>query len=211
MNQKDKAKILLNQVQKSFPDAQTELTNWKTPFQFLICIILSSQTTDIQVNKVTEKLFKVYPTPEALSQANIEDVVEILSSINYKNIKSKHIIETAKILVTDYKSDVPRSLTELMKLKGVGYKVANVFLNGLYKENQGIAVDTHVARVAQRFGLTKEEDPFKIAKDLEKLLPKTEWYKVNSSIVLFGRYICTAKSPKCTECPVSEYCPSRRE
>jgi endonuclease-3 len=195
MNRKELALELLLKVEGLFPDASTELKNWETPFQFLLCIALSAQTTDKQVNKVTEKLFDKYPDAKSLSEANFEDIKNTLGGINYYKTKSKRIIEISRILLEEYGGEPPRDLKKLQKLPGVGYKTANVFLNDLYKENQGIAVDTHVMRVARSYGLTKESDPTKIAHDLEKLYPKEYWYRVNSTFVLYGRYILKARSP----------------
>lgn len=195
MNKKELAMKLLTEVEELFPDASTELKNWETPFQFLICIMLSAQTTDKQVNKVTGKLFGKYPDAKTLSEAKLKDVENTLGGINYYKTKSERVIEISKILSEDYEGEPPRDLKKLQKLPGVGYKTANVFLNDLYKENQGIAVDTHVARVARAYGLTKETDPTKIAHDLENLYPKKDWYRVNSTFVLYGRYILKARNP----------------
>jgi endonuclease-3 len=188
MTKKEVAKKLLEDMEKMFPDADTELENWNTPFQFLICVILSAQTMDKQVNKVTKNLFDKYPDAISLSKADIDDVKKIIGSINYFNTKSKHIIETSKILDKEYKGDPPKDVKKLQELPGVGYKTANVFLNQIYQANQGIGVDTHVRRIAREFGLTKENDPDKIAKDLERVYPKKDWYKINRLFVLYGRY-----------------------
>ncbi len=199
------ANRLLLEVQKIFPLAQTELSNWSTPFQFLVCIVLSAQTTDIQVNKVTKKLFSKYPDAHALSLANLEELQHTLGGINYYKTKSKHILEMSKILQREYKGQPPVMLSKLLKLPGVGYKTANVFLNDLYRSNQGIAVDTHVLRVARAYGLTKHTDPTKISHDLEKLFKREDWYKVNSSFVLYGRYILKAKKPDMERVVLKEY------
>jgi len=193
MVRKELAKQLLVEIGEIYPDAKTELTNWKTPFQFLVCIMLSAQTTDKQVNKVTKKLFEKYPNAKLLSAAKLNDVTNTIGSINYFKTKAKHIVQTAAIIEGNYAGEPPKELVELQKLPGVGYKTANVFLNDLYKSNQGIAVDTHVVRVAMTYGLTKNTNPTKIAHDLEKLYPKRDWYKVNSLFVLYGRYILKAK------------------
>lgn len=195
MTKKELAIQLLSEVKKIFPEATTELQNWSTDFQFLVCIALSAQTTDRQVNRVTKNLFEKYPDSRSLSNAELEDVIYTLRGINYFRTKSKHIIELAKIVEEQYKGEPPKRLEKLLNLPGVGYKTANVFLNDLYHLNQGIAVDTHVARVAKSYGLTKEVEPTKIAHDLEKLYPKEDWYKVNSTFVLYGRYILKAKRP----------------
>jgi len=195
MRRKELAVKLLSEVENLFPDASTELKNWKTDFQFLVCIVLSAQTTDKQVNRVSKNLFKKYPTALELSKAKIKDVENTLGGINYYKTKSRRIIELAKILEQEFEGKVPKDLNKLITLPGVGYKTANVFLNDRYSANQGIAVDTHVKRVARLYGLSKESDPTKIAHDLEKLYPKKDWYKVNSCFVLYGRYILKAKKP----------------
>ena len=193
MKKKELAIKLLSEVEKLFPEATTELANWKNDFQFLVAVILSAQTTDIQVNKVTLELFRKYPDATKLSKAKMEDLEYTLGGINYFRTKSKNIKKMAEILVEQYGGEPPKALRKLVKLPGVGYKTANVFLNDLYKLNQGIAVDTHVARVARTYGLTKNVNPTKIAHDLEKLYPKRDWYKVNALFVLYGRHILKAK------------------
>ena len=188
MRKKEKAYLLLSELEKMYPDAQTELKNWSTPFQFLVCIILSAQTTDRQVNKVTERLFKIYPDGYMVSLASVKDIEKYISSINYYHTKAKHIKKMSEIIVKEYNGEVPADLESLLKLPGVGYKTANVFLNDLYQLNQGIAVDTHVKKTAIKYGLTKNTDPYKIAKDLEKIYNREDWYKINRYFVLYGRY-----------------------
>lgn len=199
---------LLNKMQELFPDAKSELVNWSTPFQFLICIVLSAQTTDKGVNQVTKPLFTKYPTPELLSVAQVGDVEKIIRSVNYFRTKSRHIIQISKILLEDFKCVVPKKEDDLIKLPGVGRKTANVFLNDMYRLNNGIGVDTHIARVSKRFGLTVNTDPNLIAKDLESLFPKKDWWRVNTLFVLYGRYYCKAnmKSSKCIFKGVCSYC-----
>ncbi|KKP92359.1 MAG: Endonuclease III, partial [candidate division WS6 bacterium GW2011_GWC1_36_11] len=140
-----------------------------------------------------------------LANAKYEDVEHTVQGINYFKTKAKHIIELAKMVDERYNGEPPKTLVELQTLPGVGYKTANVFLNDLYHSNQGIAVDTHVSRVAKSYGLTKETDPTKIAHDLEKLYPKDDWYKVNSLFVLYGRYILKAKKPDWEKVVLKEY------
>ena len=188
MRKKEKAYLLLSRLEEMFPNAQTELRNWSTPFQFLVCIILSAQTTDKQVNKVTEKLFQIYPDGYTMSLASVKDIEGHISSINYYHTKAKNIKKMSEIIVKDYNGEVPTSLEALLKLPGVGYKTANVFLNDLYQSNQGIAVDTHVKKTALKYGLTKNTDPNKIAKDLERIYDREDWYKINRYFVLYGRY-----------------------
>ena len=188
MRKKEKAYLLLSELEKMYPDAQTELKNWSTPFQFLVCIMLSAQTTDRQVNKVTGRLFQIYPDGYMMSLASVKDIERCISSINYYHTKAKHIKKMSEIIVKEYNGEVPADLESLLKLPGVGYKTANVFLNDLYQLNQGIAVDTHVKKTAIKYGLTKNTDPYKIAKDLEKIYNREDWYKINRYFVLYGRY-----------------------
>lgn len=195
-------------MESIFPNAKSELTNWETPFQFLVCIVLSAQTTDRGVNTVTSKLFKEYPTPNLLSKANIGDVEKIIKSVNYFRTKAKRIVDLSRMIVEDFKGEIPDTVSELIKLPGVGEKTANVFLNDLYRRNEGIGVDTHVMRVAQRLGLTKHKDPEKVAVDLQKFFPRDDWWRVNTLFVLYGRYICKAnmKSTKCVFRDICSYC-----
>lgn len=199
---------ILSKMEAIFPDAKSELTNWETPFQFLVCIVLSAQTTDRGVNTVTSKLFKKYPTPNLLSKANIGDVEGIIKSVNYFRTKAKRIVDLSRMIVEDFKGEIPDTVSELIKLPGVGEKTANVFLNDLYRRNEGIGVDTHVMRVAQRLGLTKHKDPEKVAIDLQKFFPRDDWWRVNTLFVLYGRYICKAnmKSTKCVFRDICSYC-----
>ena len=205
MVRKELAGLLLSEVERFFPRATTELKNWENDFQFLVCIILSAQTTDKQVNKITKELFKKYPVAKKLSMAKLEDLEYTLGGINYFRTKSKNIKKMAKILVEQYGGQPPKSLKKLVELPGVGYKTANVFLNERYKANEGIAVDTHVLRVARTYGLTKNTDSTKVAHDLEKLYPKKDWYKVNSVFVLYGRYILKARKPDMDRVVLKEY------
>ena len=171
-----------------YPNAQTELQNWSTPFQFLVCIMLSAQTTDKQVNKVTSKLFEIYPDGYTMSLATQKEIEGYISSINYFHTKAKHIKKMSEIITREYNGEIPTTLEALLGLPGVGYKTANVFLNDLYQSNQGIAVDTHVKKTAIKYGLTKSSNPDKIAKDLEKIYDRKDWYKINRYFVLYGRY-----------------------
>jgi len=198
-------KQILNKMEKLFPDAQTELKNWETPFQFLVCIILSAQNTDKGVNLITSELFKKYPNPTILSKATQKEVENGIKSINYYSNKAKYIIKLSQILLDKHNGEVPITDSELIELPGVGKKTANVFLNDLYKANQGIAVDTHVARVSRRLGLTRNTDPTKISEDLERIYPQKDWWKINRYFVLYGRYICRANMSK-TKCAFREFC-----
>jgi endonuclease III len=199
---------ILSKMEELFPDAKSELINWKTPFQFLVCIVLSAQTTDRGVNSVTSKLFTKFPDANALSKANVKDVENLIKSVNYFRTKAKRLVELSRMVIEEFNGDVPDSVVELIKLPGVGEKTANVFLNDLYRRNEGIGVDTHVMRVARRLGLTNNHDPKKIAKDLESIFSKKDWWRVNTLFVLYGRYICKAnmKETKCVFRDICSYC-----
>jgi len=207
MISKPQAQKFLSGLEKLYPDAASELINWSTPFQFLICIILSAQMTDKGVNKVTKLLFRSYPTSKKMAKAKPQDVEELIRSINYYKTKSKYLIQTAQRIESEFSGIVPQTEKELITLQGVGKKTAHVFLNDLYKKNEGIAVDTHVSRVAQKHGFSSGKTPGKIAKDLQNIYPQKDWHKVNATFVLFGRYICSARGCKCNEkCPMPEIC-----
>ena len=188
MRKKERARALLLKLEEMYPNAQTELKNWSTPFQFLVCIMLSAQTTDRQVNKVTGKLFEIYPDGYTISLASPLEIEMYISSVNYYHTKAKHIQKMSEIITREYSGEIPLSLDKLLLLPGVGYKTANVFLNDLYQLNQGIAVDTHVKKTAIKYKLTKNTEPNKIAKDLERLYKQEDWYKINRYFVLYGRY-----------------------
>lgn len=206
MNKKERAYYILEKMEGLFPDASTELANWQTPFQFLIAIILSAQTMDAKVNQVTSQLFKKYPTSSRLAKANRSDVEGLLNGINYYINKAKYIIETAKVIEEKYAGKAPESVKELVALPGVGQKTANVFLNELYQKNEGIGADTHIMRVSQRLGLTKNTSPTEIAKDLQKIYKQKDWSRVNSVFVLYGRYYCKAYIKGKSKCVFKEFC-----
>jgi len=207
MSKKEKALFILNEIEKLFPDGESELKNWETPFQFLICILLSAQTTDKLVNTVTGKLFKKYPTAKDMAKAKVEDIETLVNKVNYYKNKSKYMLKTANILDKEYGGEPPKSEKELVKLAGIGSKTANVFLNDLYQMNTGIGVDTHVLRVANRLGLSNLQTPEGVASDLQKVYPQDVWYRVNTAFVLYGRYICKARvKPENSECVFKEFC-----
>jgi len=191
---------------RQYPDAFCEL-NFKTPFQLLISVILSAQTTDASVNKVTPNLFREFPDAAALSRANPERVRELIKSTGFFNAKANNIQACAQKLVEEFDGQVPKDQASLITLPGVGRKTANVVLGVLY-DIPGWSVDTHVQRLSQRLGFTKETDPVKIEKDLEKLFPNQDWSKLSITLIFHGRRICTARKPACDKCPVDKLCPS---
>ena len=185
----------------------------ENPFRLVISVLLSAQTTDAQVNKVTPELFRRWPTPEAMAGATPTEIAEVIKSLGFYNTKAKHCVEAAQMIAADYGGHVPADMKELVKLPGVGRKTANIVLNVSFGIVEGIAVDTHVNRIAHRLKLspkTHEKEPLKTEQDLLKILPKEYWRNVNHQWIKFGREICDARKPLCSECPLSDICPSVR-
>lgn len=185
----------------------------ENPFRLVISVLLSAQTTDAQVNKVTPELFRRWPTPEAMAGATPTEIAEVIKSLGFYKTKAKHCVEAAQMIVADYGGHVLADMKELVKLPGVGRKTANIVLNVSFGIVEGIAVDTHVNRIAHRLKLspkTHEKEPLKTEQDLLKILPKAYWRNVNHQWIKFGREICDARKPLCSECPLSDICPSAR-
>lgn len=197
---------MMRRLASYYPEAQCEL-DYKSDYQLLTAVILSAQTTDVQVNKITPKLFKRFPTPKSLANANPEEVKEIILPTGYYNAKARNIQGCARALVENYKGKVPDRLEELIKLPGVGRKTANVVLGVVHKQ-RGWSVDTHVQRLSHRLGLSTNTDPYKIELDLQKLFPKDDWSKLSITLIWHGRRICFARKPNCPECPINSSCPS---
>ncbi len=183
----------------------------QNPFRLVISVLLSAQTTDAQVNKVTPELFRRWPTPYEMAGASVADVMDVIKLLGFYKTKAKHCVEAARMIVADYGGEVPSTMRELQKLPGVGRKTANIVLNVGFGIVEGIAVDTHVNRIAHRLALspkTHEKEPLKTEQDLLKILPHEYWESVNHQWISFGREICSARSPKCAECPLADLCPS---
>jgi endonuclease-3 len=195
----------LNRMELMYPDAKGELDH-ETPFQYLIAVILSAQATDVSVNKVTPGLFASYPTAKDLAKASLEDVISKIRTIGlYKN-KAKNIIKTSQMLVELYDGEIPETIKELVKLPGVGIKTANVVAGDMFGV-PAIAVDTHVERVAKRLRISKQSaNVNEVEEVLMKKIPRERWVQAHHTIILFGRYHCTARSPKCDACPLLDLC-----
>jgi endonuclease-3 len=193
---------------RAIPDPRCELA-FKDAFQLTIATILSAQSTDKAVNAVTPVLFKRFPTPAKLAASDPDEVEAIIKRTGFFRAKTKSIRETAAMIARDFAGEVPRTLEEMIKLKGVARKTANVVLGTAYGIASGFVVDTHVTRVAGRLGLTKQTEPVKIEQDLCAQFPSEQWVDMGHSILLHGRYTCLAKAPMCSVCPLNELCPSR--
>lgn len=185
--------------------AETEL-HYKNPYQLMVAVILSAQCTDKRVNLITPSLFKAFPKPEVMAVASSDEVLQYIKSISYPNNKANHLVGMAKMLVNDFKGVIPSDVDELQKLPGVGRKTANVIASVVYQKPT-MAVDTHVFRVAARIGLTTNATtPLETEKQLVKYIPENKIAIAHHWLILHGRYICLARSPKCEICPLQQYC-----
>jgi endonuclease III len=208
MTNKEKLSEILKRLKKEYPHAQTAL-HFSDPFQLLAATILSAQATDVLVNKVTENLFKKYRTVKDYANAPLEALQKDVSSINFYKTKAKNIQASANMIIEKFSSKVPKTMEDLISLPGVARKTANIVLTNAFGINAGIAVDTHVKRLAYRLGLTKNEDAVKIEQDLMALTPKEEWSDISHLLIFHGRNTCQAKKPKHSECVLYNICPSR--
>lgn len=204
MLKKNQIPAVLDALEKEYPDAECALDH-QNIYQLLIAVVLSAQTTDVSVNKVTPALFEAYPTPEALSNARNEDVEVILKTIGMYRTKARNIINLTKQLCEKYGGSVPHDYDALVSLSGVGRKTANVVLSVGFGE-QRIAVDTHVFRVSNRIGLVKAKDVLSTELSLMKRVPKERWSRTHHSLIFHGRQCCSARNPKCEQCCISELC-----
>jgi endonuclease-3 len=191
---------------KEFPQARCEL-DFQTPLQLLIAVILSAQCTDVRVNQVTKSLFHKYPDAAAYAQASLKELERDIQSTGFYHNKAKSIQSCSQALLERYEGDVPEDMEKLVELPGIGRKTANVVLGTAYGIASGIVVDTHVTRVSQRLGLTEEKNPEKIEQDLLGQFPQKEWIALSHRLVHLGRYVCTARKPKCDVCPLGKICP----
>ena len=207
MKKSEKALQLLLALEDIYPSAHCALL-YQNPWQLLVATILSAQCTDKRVNIVTATLFKLLPGPEQLAAASQEQVEEIIRSTGFFRNKAKNLISCAGQVLTRHQGEVPADLKELVALSGVGRKTANVVLGNAY-QIPGMVVDTHVKRLARRFGWTKSDNPEQIETELSLLLPETKWTQSSHTLIAHGRACCKAPTPYCSTCPVIELCPRR--
>lgn len=203
---KKRAAKLVAYLKQAYPEPRTEL-HYKTPFQLVVAVMLSAQCTDKAVNKVTDRIYAKYKTPKDFANADPKVLTKEISSLSFYRTKAKAVIAAAKMIEKDFKGKVPRTVGELTRLPGVAYKTANVVLGELYDIWEGIPTDTHVKRFAHRFDLVDSTDLTKISKELEALVPKKDWKYVNNGLVLYGRYVCNARTHECLEHPLTKLWP----
>jgi endonuclease-3 len=204
-DERRRARVILGRLKKRYPTIGTAL-EYRDPWQLLVATVLSAQTTDETVNKVTPVLFARWPTPDDLATANPEDVEAVVFSTGFYRQKARSILSLAADLVERYEGKVPADLDEMTTLRGVGRKTASVVLAEAWG-TPAIAVDTHVRRVARRLGLTSATDPAKIESRLQALYPRQEWAGISMRVIQFGRDVCDARRPRCWECPLADRCP----
>ena len=207
MDRKERALEVARLLKKEHPNPKTEL-NHENEMQLSIAVAMSAQTTDKKVNQVNEKLFKKYKTWQDFANANLEELQSDMHGVNFHRGKAERVIKMARMIINDFGGKLPQNMIDLMKLSGVARKSANVIMQELWDVAEGIVVDTHVTRVSNRLGLTQHQDAIKIEKDLMELLPKESWRNISGALVLHGRYVCTARKPKCGECVLNKICPS---
>jgi endonuclease-3 len=198
---------IIDLLKKEFPDAKIAL-NYTSPLELLVATILSAQCTDERVNVVTESLFKKYRKAEDYAKADLAELEREIRSTGFYRNKAKNIKNAGIMLVQRFNSHVPETMEQILELPGVARKTANIVLQNAYGVVEGIAVDTHVRRVAARLGLTGNEDPEKIEQDLMTIVPREKWMKITDLLIFLGRRVCTAKKPACERCVLNKLCPS---
>ncbi len=207
MEDKERFQKILQLLSKEHPDAKTALC-YTNPLELLIATVLSAQSTDKTVNKVTSTLFKKYRKAEDYADADLRELEKDIKSTGFYRNKAKYLKKMGQTLVEKFESKVPKTMDELTGLPGVARKTANIVLSNAFGVIEGVAVDTHVRRLAQRLGLSENKDPNKIEKDLMNLFPKKQWSKLTDLLIFHGRRVCTARSPDCRGCVLNELCPS---
>jgi endonuclease-3 len=206
---KERVRAILKILRATYPDVKTAL-HYKTPLEMLVSTILSAQCTDVRVNEVTKRLFKKLHTAKDYAEVPLADLEELVRPTGFFRNKAKNIKACCQALVENYGGKVPDTMEDLVKLPGIGRKTANVVLGSAFGI-PGVVVDTHVKRLSQRIGLTKEKDPVKIEFDLMPIIPKKDWIAFSHQLIWHGRKICTARKPRCSECPLVHLCDFGRE
>lgn len=204
MLKKDRYKLFVEHFTAKQPDAETEL-HYNNPYQLLVAVILSAQCTDKRINQVTPALFQRFPNAKALSEVTPDIVFDYIRSVSYPNNKAKHLVGMAQMLLNDFNNVVPSDIDQLQKMPGVGRKTANVIASVIYNA-PAMAVDTHVYRVSRRIGLSAGKTPLAVEKDLVKHLPEHTIHVAHHWLILHGRYVCLARSPKCSICEITNIC-----
>jgi endonuclease-3 len=203
----ERVAAILDTLRKTYPYVVCALTH-RNAFELTIATALSAQTTDVTVNKVTPELFDMYPTPKALAEATLVEIERIIHRTGFYRAKAKNIKAAAQILQDKFHGKVPQTVEEMIQLPGVARKTANVVLGSWFGIPSGVVVDTHVMRISKRLELTKNSDPVKIEKDLQKIIPQDRWIQLSHELIHHGRQVCEARKPKCVDCSLEHLCNS---
>ena len=209
MEKNEKTVEILARLKDEYPEADTTL-DYETPYQLLVATVLSAQCTDERVNSVTPALFDEYPTPEAMADAPLEHIAELVKPTGYYNSKAEYLKNGAQTLVEEFDGEVPRNIDDLTRVEGVGRKTANVVVSNAFGTHEGIAVDTHVQRLTQRLSLVETDNRDEIERVLREKVPREDWGLVSHLLIAHGRAVCTARSPDCGACVLEDMCPSSR-
>lgn len=201
----EKAHLIIRKLKKSYGSPKPFLV-FHTPYQLLVAVILSAQCTDVMVNRVTKKLFEDCPGPKDIVSLGVDRLIPYIRSCGYYNSKAKHIVAATRMILAHFEGKVPKDFEQLQSLPGVGEKTAGVILTQVF-HIPAFPVDTHIFRVARRLGLSKQNDPNKVSRDLQKIFPKKSWEVLTKQIIVHGRTLCTARNPKCPTCPLLRVCP----
>ena len=207
LDPKNRALRIIALLEKEHPDAKIAL-HFTNPLELLVATMLSAQCTDERVNMVTKELFKKYTKAEDYANADLKTLEQDIKSTGFYRNKAKNLKKCCQLLVEKYNSQVPRTMAELLELPGVARKTANIVLSNAYGIVEGVAVDTHVRRLAQRLGLSESDDPAKIEADLMNIVPREKWMRITDLLIFHGRRVCVAKKPKCDACVLNKICPS---
>lgn len=207
MDNKKKTGVIISRLLKEFPEPKCAL-NFKTPFELLVATILSAQSTDAQVNKLTARLFKKYRSIKTYATTPLEELQADMASVNFYRNKARNIQMSAGLIIEHHASRVPQNMDDLLTLPGVARKTANIVLSDAFGIIEGIAVDTHVLRLSARLGLTLSDKPVKVEQDLMAITPREHWARLSHLLILLGRSACKARKPAHAECPLRDICPS---
>ena len=204
---RQRAPLILERLGELYPDATCSL-DWRNPYELLVATMLSAQCTDVRVNLVTPALFERFPDAAAAAAVDSDAVEPYVKSTGFYRNKAKHIVAACRLLVEHHGGAVPRTMEELLLLPGVARKTASVVLAWCYGINAGVTVDPHVSRLSQRLGLSRRSDPRTIEPDLMRLVPQADWQNLSIRLIFHGRAVCTARKPRCLDCPIAALCPS---
>lgn len=208
MNKKERAAEILFRLKQEYSPEKGDFILWSNHLELVVGTVLSAQCTDVRVNMVTRELFKKYTTAQDYADATLATLEKEIGSVTYFRSKSKYLKQIGELLVQKHDGEVPATMDELIELPGVGKKTASLIMAKAFGKLEGIAVDTHVRRLAPRLGLTIEDDPTKISHDLERIVAREDWLNINEYLIVHGRAVCAPRTPKCGECALQDICPS---